>query len=134
MARIAGVHVRTVQAWLRVARAQGAGALTEKRRGRPYGACRKLTLAQEVWVRQRIVGSVPEQLSLRFALWNRRAIQALIELQSGVQLSDRLVGKYLKRWGYTAQRPVKKAMEIWFRHGCVSGIRPLLRGPRPWAR
>jgi hypothetical protein len=40
-----------------------------------------------VWVRQRIVGSVPEQLSLRFALWNRRAIQALIELQSGVQLS-----------------------------------------------
>lgn len=87
MARIAGVHVRTVQAWLRVARAQGAGALTEKRRGRPCGACRKLTLAQEVWVRQRIVGSVPEQLSLRFALWNRRAIQALIELQSGVQLS-----------------------------------------------
>jgi len=68
-------------------------------------------MAQEVWVRQRIVAAVPEQLSLPFALWTRRAIQALVEQQFGLQLSDRLVGKYLKRWGYTAQRPVKKAME-----------------------
>lgn len=111
LARIAGVHVRTVQAWLRKARTAGAGALAEKTRGRPYGACRKLTMAQEVWVRQRIVGTVPDQLSLRFALWTRRAIQALVEQQFGVQLSDRLIGKYLQRWGYTAQRPVKKAME-----------------------
>ena len=111
LAKIAGVHVRTVQAWLRKARRDGAGALVEKTRGRPYGACRKLTMAQEVWVRQRIVAAVPEQLSLPFALWTRRAIQALVEQQFGLQLSDRLVGKYLKRWGYTAQRPVKKAME-----------------------
>ena len=111
LAKIAGVHVRTVQAWLRKARTDGAGALVEKTRGRPYGACRKLTMAQEVWVRQRIVAAVPEQLSLPFALWTRRAIQALVEQQFGLQLSDRLVGKYLKRWGYTAQRPVKKAME-----------------------
>jgi transposase len=111
LAKIAGVHVRTVQAWLRKARAEGAGALVEKPRGRPHGACRKLTMAQEVWVRQRIVGAVPEQLSLPFALWTRRAIQALVELQFGLQLSDRLIGKYLQRWGYTAQRPVKKAME-----------------------
>lgn len=111
LAQIAGVHVRTVQAWLRKARTQGAGALTEKTRGRPYGAYRKLNMAQEVWVRQRIVGAVPEQLNLPFALWTRRAIQALIKQHFDVQLSDRLVGKYLKRWGYTAQRPVKKAME-----------------------
>jgi transposase len=111
LAKIVGVHVRTVQAWLRKARTDGAGALIEKTRGRPYGACRKLTMAQEVWVRQRIVGAVPEQLSLPFALWTRRAIQALVEKQFGLQLSDRLVGKYLKRWGYTAQRPVKQAME-----------------------
>ncbi len=75
------------------------------------GPAGKLTMAQEVWVRQRIVGAVPEQLSLPFALWTRRAIQALVEQQFGLQLSDRLVGKYLKRWGYTAQRPVKQAME-----------------------
>ena len=84
--------MRTLQAWLRKARTDSAGALVEKTRGRPYGACRKLT-AQEVWVRQRIVGAVPEQLSLPFALWTRRAIQALVEQQVGLQLSDRRVGK-----------------------------------------
>lgn len=111
LAQIAGVHVRTVEAWLRKARAEGAGALTEKPRGRPVGSCRKLTMVQEVWLRQRIVGSLPEQMQLPFALWTRRAIQGLIELKFGISLSDRLVGKYLSRWGYTAQRPVKRAME-----------------------
>ena len=72
LAKIAGVHVRTVQAWLRKARTDGAGALIEKTRGRPYGACRKLTMAQEVWVRQRILAAVPEQLSLHFDRWPRR--------------------------------------------------------------
>jgi transposase len=26
-------------------------------------------------------------------------------------MSDRLVGKYLKRWGFTPQRPMKRALE-----------------------
>ena len=111
LARVAGVHVRTVESWLRKARAAGAGSLCEKPRGRPYGACRKLAMVQEVWICQRIVGSVPGQMALPFALWTRRAIQALIQAQFGIEVSDRLVGKYLHRWGYTAQRPVKRALE-----------------------
>lgn len=111
LSRVAGVHVRTVESWLRKARAAGTGSLSEKPRGRPHGACRKLAMAQEVWIRQRIVGSMPAQMSLPFALWTRRAIQALIQAQFGIEVSDRLVGKYLKRWAYTAQRPVKRALE-----------------------
>jgi transposase len=111
LAKVAGVHVRTVQGWLRKAQAAGEGSLTERLRGRPPGACRKLSMVQEVWIRQRIVGAVPAQMSLPFALWTRRAIQALVVAQFGVEVSDRLIGKYLKRWGYTAQRPVKRAME-----------------------
>ena len=26
-------------------------------------------------------------------------------------MSDRLIGKYLKRWGFTPQRPIKRALE-----------------------
>ncbi len=111
LAVIAGVHVRTVEGWLRKARVAGVGALVEKTRGRQPGMCRKMTMAQEVWIRQRIVGALPAQMSLPFALWTRRAIQALIKAQFSVELSDRLVGKYLARWGYTAQRPVKRALE-----------------------
>ena len=111
LAKVAGVHVRTVQAWLRKVQTAGEGSLTERLRGRPPGACRKLSMVQEVWIRQRIVGAVPAQMSLPFALWTRRAIQALVAAQFGIEVSDRLIGKYLKRWGYTAQRPVKRAME-----------------------
>ena len=62
-------------------------------------------------MRQQIVGFTPKQLVLPFALWTRRAIKALIVEQFGVELSDRLVGKYLKRWGFTPQRPIKRALE-----------------------
>ena len=75
LARVAGVHVSTVKAWLAQAKREGVGSLTEKRRGRPVGACRKLTLAQEVWLREQIIGYRPQQLTLPFALWTRRAIR-----------------------------------------------------------
>ncbi|WP_374041111.1 helix-turn-helix domain-containing protein [Acidithiobacillus ferrooxidans] len=44
-----------------------------------------------------------------FALWTRPAIRALIRDHFGVDLQERLIGKYLKRWGFTPQRPVKSA-------------------------
>jgi transposase len=28
-----------------------------------------------------------------------------------VEVQDRLIGKYLKRWGFTPQRPIKRALE-----------------------
>lgn len=62
-------------------------------------------------MRQQIVGFSPKQRVLPFALWTRRAIRALILEQFGVDISDRLIGKYLKRWGFTPQRPIKKALE-----------------------
>jgi transposase len=111
LAAVAGVHVSTIRAWLARARGEGIGALTEKPRGRPVGACRKLTLAQEVWIRQQVVGANPAQLSLSFALWTRRAIRELIWLRFAVEVQDRLIGKYLKRWGFTPQRPLKRALE-----------------------
>jgi transposase len=111
LAKVAGVHVSTVKAWLAQAKREGVHSLTEKPRGRPMGACRKLTLAQEVWLREQIIGSTPQQLTLPFALWTRRAIRDLIRTRFAVEVQDRLIGKYLKRWGFTPQRPIKRALE-----------------------
>lgn len=111
LARVAGVHASTVKAWLAQAKREGVGSLTEKRRGRPAGSCRKLTLAQETWLREKIVGHTPQQLTLPFALWTRRAIRELIRGRFGLDVQDRLIGKYLKRWGFTPQRPIKRALE-----------------------
>lgn len=111
LAKVAGVHVSTIKDWLARAKREGIGSLTEKRRGRPTGACRKLTMAQEVWLREQIVGYTPQQMTLPFALWTRRAIKSLIQTQFGLEMQDRLIGKYLKRWGFTPQRPIKRALE-----------------------
>ncbi len=46
-----------------------------------------------------------------FALWTRQAVQELIECECGVVMPIRSVGEYLKRWGFTPQRPVKRAYE-----------------------
>lgn len=111
LAKVAGAHVSTVKAWLAQANREGVESLTEKPRGRPVGACRKLTLTHEVWLREQIVGYTPQQISLPFALWTRRAIRELIRTRFGLDVQDRLIGKYLKRWGFTPQRPLKRALE-----------------------
>lgn len=111
LAGVAGVHVRTVEAWIKRAGREGEGSLGEKRRGRAVGSKRKLTTVQEMWIQQQVVGFRPEQMKLPFALWSRRAIKELVKQEFGIDLQDRLVGKYLKRWGYTPQRPIKRAIE-----------------------
>jgi transposase len=59
LAAVAGVHVRTVETWLSRARREGTVSLGEKKRGRPVGACRKLTLSDEMWLRDQIVDQTP---------------------------------------------------------------------------
>ena len=67
--------------------------------------------AQEHAIRTTICDKRPEQLKLEFALWNHAAVGQLIECECGITLSIRAVGNYLKRWGFTRQKPVKKAYE-----------------------
>ncbi len=54
---------------------------------------------------------LPDQLKLPFGLWTRDAVQQLIEKQYAVKLSRWQVGRYLKAWGYTPQKPINKAFE-----------------------
>lgn len=46
-----------------------------------------------------------------FALWSRAAVMQLIDREYGIRLSVRGVGNYLKRWGFTPHKPIKKAYE-----------------------
>ena len=66
---------------------------------------------------------MPDELGLDFALWSREAVRALIRRQYGVRLAVRTTGKYLARWGFTAQKPLRRAYEQnpaavrhWLRH------------------
>src|SRR3954471_24762505 len=91
--------------------AEGAKGLVSKPRGRKPGEQRLLTPAQEAEVKGLIRRHTPDELGLPFALWSRAAVRALIARHCGVELAVRTVGKYLARWGFTAQKPIRRAYE-----------------------
>lgn len=91
--------------------AGGIAALKPKARGKKPGEGRSLTPAQEDKIRQLICDKRPEQLKMDFVLWTRAAVMLLIERECAIKLSIRAVGNYLKRWGFTPQKPIRRAYE-----------------------
>lgn len=94
-----------------------------KTRGRRHGEKRNLTDEQERYVQKAIVDKTPDQLKFPFALWTREAVRQLIGRQYGFDMPIRTVGEYLKRWGFTPQKPIKRAkeqnshaVEQWLKH------------------
>lgn len=90
-------------------RAGGKQALRSRKRGTKGGT--KLKKEQAHQVRGLIREKMPDQLKLPFGLWTREAVQQLISARYGVELSRWQVGRYLKKWGYTPQKPIRKAFE-----------------------
>ncbi len=90
---------------------EGVRGLKDKRGGRKVGQCRALLPEQEAELRRLICDRTPDQLKMPFALWNRQAVRQLILDRYGVTLTPQGVGKYLARWGFTPQKPIKRAYE-----------------------
>ena len=89
----------------------GAGAIVKGQRGRRPGEQLTLKEEQAVAIQKLITDKTPDQLKMSFALWTRQAVQQLIKQQYKVAMPIRTVGEYLKRWGFTAQKPAKRAYE-----------------------
>lgn len=89
----------------------GKKALKNGVRGRKKGELRHLSLEQERMIRKMIIDKRPEQLKFDFALWTRDAVRQLIKQIAGFEMPVRTVGEYLKRWGFTPQKPLKFAYE-----------------------
>ena len=91
--------------------AGGAKALHDAPTGRQVGDKRLLSAEQEAQVQSLIMDKTPDQLKLPYALWTRGAVAELIEQRFGIRLPVRTMGLYLARWGFTPQKPMKKAYE-----------------------
>ncbi len=109
IAAILGVREGTVSRWCSRYDQGGQEALPGDRTGRPTGSGRLLTGEQEQRVQEAIETKSPQELGIASALWTRQAVQELIKQQVGIRLPIRTVGEYLKRWGFTPQKPVRKA-------------------------
>src|SRR5919205_500051 len=110
-AEAVGVNRRFVGRWVKAAAQSGEAVLAGRRRGRRPGEQKALSAAQENRLRNLIARGCPDQFGLSFALWTRQAVRALIARESGVWLSLSVVGRYLRAWGFTAQRPIRRASE-----------------------
>jgi transposase len=111
IAAILDVNSRTVYRWWQLYRRGGVKSIRIRRRGRPTGACRRLTVEQEKQIRRMIRDKQPDQMKLPFALWSRIAVQQLIQQLWAMRMPIRTVGEYLKRWGFTPQKPFRRAYE-----------------------
>jgi transposase len=120
--RLAGISIRetasqcelstnTVMSAQRAYERGGWAAVKVKRGHRPKGSGRLLSSVEETEVQWLIQDRTPDQLKMNYALWTRQAVSELIEVRTGVRMQVRTAGKYLKRWGYTPQKPLKKAYE-----------------------
>ena len=89
----------------------GWAALHPLEKGRKLGVDRALSAEQEAQIRALICEKRPEQLKMEFALWTRGAVMQLIEREYGLVMPIRTAGEYLKRWGFTPQKPIKRAYE-----------------------
>lgn len=109
VAALLGVCPETVSRWWTAYTRQGLEAVPHERTGRPVGSGRLLSDEQARRLQRLIDGHCPEDLGIACPLWSRRAVRDLVVKEYGIRLPVRTVGKYLKRWGYTAKRPRRHA-------------------------
>lgn len=112
VAELVGVSRETVTRWMTKVRQHGHDAiLNVEPRGPKPGTQSILKPRQCATIVNLIIDRHPEQLKLPFVLWTAAAVQQLIKKRFGVTLAERTVREYLKRWGFTAQRPARRARE-----------------------
>ncbi len=109
LGELLGVCHETISRWWTSFRADGLDSLPGGRTGRPLGSGRSLTEAQADRIRGLIDEHSPAEMGIAHALWTRRAVRDLIRKEFAIDLAERTVGLYLRRWGYTSKKPARRS-------------------------
>jgi transposase len=111
VAQIIGVRGASISEWWKNYKDNGIKGLSSKKRGVKSEDKKLLSAKQEQEIMKMIIDTMPDQLKLDFALWTRKAVKELVEREFGVVLAINTMGDYLRKWGFTPQKPKKKAYE-----------------------
>jgi transposase len=106
VAEICECSVRHVQSTWKKYLEGGTASIKIAKKGRKINSG-ALSEAQQCEIQKLIVDKCPEQIKLPGFLWDRSNVAALIKQKYKIKLTVQAVGKYLKKWGFTPQRPVK---------------------------
>lgn len=111
LADLLGVSRETICRWWSAYLLAALDGLPGERSGRPLGSGRSLSPQQSAHIQFLIDHNSPEDLGVASPLWSRRAVRDLIRKECDITLAIRTVGKYLKRWGYTAKKPQRHSRD-----------------------
>lgn len=111
VARVFGVHPNAVNRWIKRYRQGGWDGLSQRRRGRRAGEQAALSERQQQEVITLVRETTPDELGLPGFLWTRDAVAELIAQRYGVWLARTTAGRYLRGWGFSPQKPQRRALE-----------------------
>jgi transposase len=111
VARLLDVSRQSVNEWVAAHRRGGEQALAARRRGRRQGEKMVLTPRQQTQIAKAIRDRNPDQLRLPGFLWTRALVCELIERRFGVRVTEKTAGRYLRVWGFSPQKPARRALE-----------------------
>jgi transposase len=111
VATVLGVSPQAVSMWVNAVRRNGSGALKAGKRGRRAGEQKALGPKQEARVRKAVLGRYPDQVALPGLAWTRPQVRQLVRNWFGIGLSLVTIGKYLRSWGLSPQKPIRRAYE-----------------------
>ena len=108
---ILDVHHTTVSTWYAKYKKHGKRGIEIQTRGRKEGDKKTLSPKQERQIIRRLIDTTPKQLKFKYVLWTRESVQKLIKHDCDIDMPISTVGKYLQRWEFTSQVPIKRAYE-----------------------
>ena len=110
-ARVFQVSATSVSGWVNAVRRHGARALVAGRRGRRPEEQKVLSKAQQRTVWRTVVNQRPDQAGGSGLRWTRKEVADLVKRRFGIVVSLPTTGKYVRRWGLSPQKPIRKSYE-----------------------
>ncbi|MCF6224356.1 MAG: IS630 family transposase [Flavobacteriaceae bacterium] len=111
IADLYGVRTATVNSWVKLHKELGSKGLEDKKRGVKSEDKKLLSKKCEKAIQKMIIDTMPDQLSLPCGLWTRKAVMELVEREFEIKLAINTMGDYLRSWGFSPQKPKKRAYE-----------------------
>lgn len=109
VAKLFGVSRKIVEKWVKKWQEGGSQALKAKKKGPKRKS--RLEGYQAAIVVRTLSEKCPDQLCMPCALWTRESVGQFIKEKFSIEVSKWTVGRYLKRWGLSPQKPITRAYE-----------------------
>ena len=90
-------------------RREGESSLEPKKRGFQKGTHLLLTPEEQAEIRETIITRRPEEFGIPGSLWTLKKVCTYVWKRDRKKISDGSVSDYMRCWGLTCQRPIKRA-------------------------